>query len=48
MSEKETKTIGGQALSGELTANGLLNIFRYEPPRYRIPTIKQRRGRKSK
>jgi hypothetical protein len=47
MSEKETKTIGGQALSG-VTANGLLNLFSYEPPRYRIPTIKQRRGRKRK
>jgi hypothetical protein len=47
MSEKETKTIG-QALSGELTANGLLNLFSYEPPRYKIPTIKQRREKKSK
>ena len=37
----------GQALSG-VTVDGLLNIFRYEPPRYRIPTIKQRRGRKQK
>jgi hypothetical protein len=46
MNEKETKTIG-QALSGELTANGLLNIFRYEPPRYRIPNnLKKRRKRK--
>ena len=47
MSEKETKTIGGQALSGELTANGLLNIFSYEPPRYRIPT-NLKKGRKRK
>lgn len=46
MSEKETKTVG-QALSGELTANGLLNIFRYEPPRYRIPT-NLKKGRKRK
>jgi hypothetical protein len=46
MNEKETKTIG-QALSGELTANGLLNIFRYEPPKYKIPTnLKKRRKRK--
>jgi hypothetical protein len=46
MSEKETKTIG-QALSGELTANGLLNLFSYEPPKYKIPTnLKKRRKRK--
>lgn len=37
----------GQALSGNLTANGLLNIFRYEPPRYRIPT-NLKKGRKRK
>lgn len=47
MSEKETKTIG-QALAGNLTANGLLNLFSYEPPKYRIPIIKRRRGKKSK
>lgn len=46
MSEKETKTTG-QALSGELTANGLLNLFRYEPPKYRIPTH-PKKGRKRK
>lgn len=46
MSEKETKTIG-QALYGELTTNGLLNIFRYEPPKYKIPTnLKKARGKK--
>ena len=45
MSEKETKAIG-QALS-RVTVDGLLNIFRYEPPRYRIPTnLKKRRKRK--
>lgn len=45
MSEKETKAIG-QALSG-VTVDGLLNIFRYEPPRYRIPTnLKKRRKQK--
>jgi hypothetical protein len=43
MSKKETI---GQALSG-VTANGLLNLFRYEPPRYRIPTnLKKRRKQK--
>lgn len=47
MSEKETKTIVGQALSGEVTANGLLNLFRYEPPKYKIPAnIKKGRKRK--
>lgn len=45
MNEKETKTIG-QALSGELTANGLLNLFRYEPPKYKIPTNLKKRKRK--
>ena len=46
MSEKETKTIG-QALSGEFTANGLLKLFSYEPPRYKIPAnIKKGRKRK--
>lgn len=46
MSKKETKTIG-LALGGEFTANGLLNLFRYEPPKYRIPTnLKKRRKRK--
>ena len=38
----------GQALAGNLTASGLLKLFSYEPPKYRIPTIKQRRGRKGK
>ena len=47
MSEKETKKFGGQALSGELTATGLLKLFSYEPPRYRIPTNLKKR-RKSK
>jgi hypothetical protein len=42
----ETKTIG-RALSGEFTANGLLNLFRYVPPKYRIPTdLKKRRKQK--
>ena len=46
MNEKETKT-NGQALSGEITANGLLNLLSYEPPRYRIPTnLKKRRKQK--
>jgi hypothetical protein len=46
MSEKETKAVG-QALSGELTANGLLNLLSYEPPKYRIPTnLQKRRKRK--
>lgn len=41
----KTKTIG-QALSG-VTVDGLLNLFRYEPPKYRIPTnIKKGRKRK--
>ena len=46
MSEKETKAIG-QAMSGELTADGLLNLFRYEPPKYKIPT-NLKKGRKQK
>lgn len=46
MSEKETKTTG-QALSGELTANGLLNLLSYKPPKYRIPVnLKKERKRK--
>jgi hypothetical protein len=41
----ETKTIG-RALSGEFTATGLLNLFRYAPPKYRMPTnLKKRRKR---
>lgn len=45
MSEKETKTIG-QALSG-VTVDGRLNLFRHEPPKYRIPTnLKKRRKKK--
>ena len=37
----------GQALSGEVTANGLLKLFSYEPPKYRIPTnLKKMRKRK--
>jgi hypothetical protein len=43
--KKETKTIG-QALSGELTVNGLLNLFRYEPPKYKIPTNLKKKKRK--
>jgi hypothetical protein len=36
----------GQALSG-VTVDGLLNLFRYEPPKYKIPTnIKKGRKRK--
>jgi hypothetical protein len=36
----------GQALSG-VTVDGLLNLFRYEPPRYRIPTnLKKRKKQK--
>ena len=46
MSKKETKTIG-QALAGNLTANGLLKLFSYEPPKYRIPT-NLKKGRKRK
>jgi hypothetical protein len=46
MSEKETKTIG-QVMSG-VTVDGLLNLFSYDPPKYRIPIIKQRRGKKRK
>lgn len=43
MSEKETKIIG-QALYGEFTANGLLNLLGYEPPKYRMPTNLKKRG----
>ena len=46
MNEKENKKFG-QALSGELTVNGLLNLLSYEPPKYKIPTnLKKRRKRK--
>lgn len=37
----------GQALAGNLTVNGLLNLLSYEPPRYRIPT-NLKKGRKRK
>jgi hypothetical protein len=41
--KKETT---GQALSG-VTVDGLLNLFRYEPPRYRIPiNLKKRKKQK--
>jgi hypothetical protein len=42
----KTKT-NGQVLSGELTANGLLNLLSYEPPKYRIPT-NLKKGKKRK